>query len=138
VKALIPTLGPVGLAVFLTVVLWLGTKENSEGKAKSLGWWWVLFLSMVAGAAYAAGGWPFNVVPKLVMGDIFGALAAMMPGLSLPAVALSLMAFLAWKKLTRRQVAVTGIALFYILAGAGGGLGQVSERITAIAEHFAS
>ncbi|MER7477366.1 hypothetical protein ABTX60_06885 [Streptomyces sp. NPDC126510] len=137
-KSLIPALGPEGLAVVLTVVLLLGTKETKEGKAKPLGWWWVLFLSLLAGASYVAAGWPFDVVPKLVMGDLVGAIAAIKPGLSLPAIGLSLIAFLVWKGLTRRQVAVIGIVLFYILAGAGGGLGVISEKINAIAQHFAS
>ncbi|WP_329253469.1 hypothetical protein [Streptomyces canus] len=35
-KSLIPPLGAVGFAVFLTVVLVLGTKETKEGKAKPL------------------------------------------------------------------------------------------------------
>lgn len=137
-NSLIPPLGAAGFAVFLTVVLVLGTKESKEGKAKPLGWWWVLILSLLAGASYTAAGWPFDIVPKLVMGDLVGAIAAIKPDLSLPAIALSIIAFLAWKGLTRRQVAVTGIVLFYILAGAGGGLGVISERINAVAQHFAS
>ncbi|MFI1702994.1 hypothetical protein [Streptomyces griseoruber] len=137
-NSVIPPLGIVSFAAVLTAVLILGTRENAQGKAKSLGWWWVLFLSLLAGASYTAAGWPFNVVPKLVMGDLVGFVGAMLPGLTLPGLALLLMAFLAWVKLTRRQVAVTGIILFYILAGAGGGLGTLAERLHAVAQNLAS
>ncbi|MET7809804.1 hypothetical protein ABZT26_02955 [Streptomyces sp. NPDC005395] len=136
--SLIGPLGPVGLAVVLTAVLIFGTKEGKEGKAKPLGWWAVLFLSLLAGAAFTAGGWPFNVVPNIVTNDLLGTLGAVMPGLAMPAIALTIMAILAWVGLTRRQVAVTGLILFYVLSGSGGGLGTVPERINAVARHFAS
>jgi hypothetical protein len=139
VNSVIPPIGIVSLAVVLTVVLIIGTKETKgDSQAKPLGWWWVLFLSMLAGASYTAAGWPFDIIPKLVMGDLLGAIAAIKPGLSLPGIALALMAVLAWVGLTRRQVAVLGIVLFYLLAGSGGGLGTLAERINAIAQHFAS
>jgi hypothetical protein len=134
----IPTLGIVSFALVITVGLILGTKEQKEGKAKPLGWWWVLFLSMLAGTSYAAAGWPFNIVPQLIMGDLVGFLSSMLPGLSLPGVALVIMAVLAWMGLTRRQVAVTGIILVHIMAGAGGGFGIFAQRIHAVAMHFAS
>lgn len=137
-NSLIPALGPEGLALFLTTLLIVGTKESKTGKFKPLGWWWVLVLSLMAGASYVAAGWPFDIVPKLVMGDLIGAIAAIKPGLSLPAIGLSLMAILAWVGLSRRQVAVIGIVLFYLLAGSDGGLGILSEKIRAVAEHFAS
>ena len=63
-NTLIGTLGPVGLAAVLTVVLIFGTK--GEGEAKALSWGWCLFLSVLAGASYAAGGWPFTLVRGLV------------------------------------------------------------------------
>lgn len=137
-NSLLPPLGAVSFAVVLTAVLIFGTKEGKEGKAKPLGWWWVLFLSLLAGAAFTAAGWPFNIVPNLVTGDLLGMLNAVMPGLSMPGIALTIIAILVWKGLSRRQVAVTGIVLFYVLSGAGGGLGTVAERINAIATNLAS
>ncbi|GGZ73045.1 hypothetical protein ACFOOM_01125 [Streptomyces echinoruber] len=137
-KSLMPALGPEGLALVLTAMLIFGTKETKTGKAKPLGWWWVLILSLIAGASYVAAGWPFDIVPTLVMGDLVGVIAAIKPGLSLPAIGLTLMVVLAWVGLTRRQVAVIGIILFYLLAGSGGGLGILAERIRATADHFAS
>lgn len=136
-ESVIPALGPVGFAFFLSAVLIFGTKENSGGKAKPLGWWAVLILSLIAGAAFAAGGWPFDLIPKLLMGDLLGAVDAVMPGLSLPAIALTLMAILAWVGLTRRQVAMLGIFLFYCLAGSDEGLGILAERIHAVAQDLA-
>lgn len=137
-ESVIPALGTVGFAVVLTAVLIFGTKENSGGKSKPLGWWVVLAISMLAGASYAAAGWPFDLVPKLLMGDVLGAVDAIMPGLSMPAIALTLMAVLAWVGLTRRQVAVVGIFLFYVLAGSDGSLGTLAERIHAVAQDLAT
>ncbi|MDQ0961976.1 hypothetical protein QFZ66_005854 [Streptomyces sp. B4I13] len=137
-NSLIPPIGIVSLAFVLTVVLIVGTKETKQGKAKPLGWWWVLILSLIAGSSYTAAGWPFDLIPRLVMGDLVGAIAAIKPGMSLPGLALALMAVLAWVGLTRRQVAVIGIVLFYLLAGSAGGFGILAEKIRAIAEHFAS
>jgi hypothetical protein len=128
----------VSLAFLLTVVLIVGTKETQKGKAKPLGWWAVLVLSLLAGASFVGAGWPFDIIPKLVMNDLVGAIAAVKPGLSLPGLALALLAVLAWVGLTRRQVAVTGIILFYLLAGSGGGLGTLAEKLRDVAEHFAS
>ncbi len=136
-ESVLPPLGTVGFAVFLTAVLIFGTKENSGGKAKPLGWWWVLAISLLAGASYAAAGWPFDLVPKLLMGDLLGVVDAVLPGLSLPAIGLTLMAGLAWIGLTRRQVAVIGIFLFYVLAGSDGTLGVLAERIHQVAQDLA-
>ncbi|MER6632247.1 hypothetical protein ABT301_29205 [Streptomyces sp. NPDC000987] len=136
-KSVIPPIGIVSFALVLTAVLILGTKEQKAGKAKPLGWWWTLGLSMIAGASYTAAGWPFNVVPQLIMGDLVGMVHAAMPGISLPGLALLFLVFLAWLGLTRRQVAVIGIILIHIMAGAGGGFGTLAQRIHAIAMHFA-
>ncbi|MGW4731786.1 hypothetical protein ACWEQC_21930 [Streptomyces shenzhenensis] len=137
-KSVIPALGIVSFAVVLTVVLILGTKEQKVGKAKPLGWWWVLGLSTLAGTSYTAAGWPFNVIPQLIMVDGVGLVSVALPGITLPGLALVIMACLAWMGLTRRQVAVVGIILVHIMAGAGGGLGTFAQRIHAVAEHFAS
>ncbi|MFB0617272.1 hypothetical protein [Streptomyces sp. AGS-58] len=138
-KSVVPAIGIVSFALVLTAVLILGTKEkNPNAKAKPLGWWWTLILSMVAGSAYTAAGWPFNVVPQLVMGDGVGLVRATLPGASLPGLVLLLLVFLAWFGFTRRQVAVVGIILVHIMAGAGGGFGVLAQRIHAIALHFAS
>ncbi|MFE2424982.1 hypothetical protein [Streptomyces hokutonensis] len=137
-KALIPTLGIVSFAVVLTAVLILGTKEQKAGKAKPLGWWWTLGLAMLAGTSYTAAGWPFNIVPQLIMGDGVGLAHAVLPGITLSGLVLLVLVFLAWVGLTRRQVAVIGIILVHLMAGAGGGFGTLAQRIHAIAEHFAS
>ncbi|MEU2264999.1 hypothetical protein ABZ568_00795 [Streptomyces olindensis] len=137
-NSLIPPLGMATLAFVLTVVLIVGTKETKQGKAKPLGWWAVLILSLLAGASFVAAGWPFDLVPKLVMGDLLGLVSAIKPGLKVPGLALALMAVLAWVGLTRRQVAVIGLILFYLLAGSGGSLGELAEKLRGIAENFAS
>ncbi|PWI05504.1 hypothetical protein DIZ27_38900 [Streptomyces sp. NWU339] len=137
-KSVIPALGIVSVAVVLTAVLILGTKEKQEGKAKPLGWWWTLILSMLAGSAYTAAGWPFNIVPQLIMGDLVGLATAALPGITLPGLVLLLLVFLAWIGLSRRQVAVLGIILIHIMAGADGGFGILARKIHDIAMHFAS
>ncbi|KUN37728.1 hypothetical protein AQJ30_15705 [Streptomyces longwoodensis] len=137
-NSLIPPIGIVSFALVITAVLILGTrKRDPEAKGKPLGWWWTLGLSMLAGASYTAAGWPFNVVPKLIMGDMVGLATAVVPGVTLSGIALLFLAVLIWVGLTRRQVAVIGIILVHIMAGAGGGFGTLAQRIHAIAVHLA-
>ncbi|THA54274.1 hypothetical protein [Streptomyces sp. A1136] len=134
-NTLIGTIGPVGLAVVLTVVLIFGTK--GEGEAKALPWGWCLFLSVFAGASYAAGGWPFTLVRGLV-NDGVELVNSFIPGLTYPAIGLSMLAIIAWKKLTRRGVCLLGIPFWYIAASSDGGLGILAEKIAAAAQQFAS
>ncbi|MFF5019097.1 hypothetical protein [Streptomyces sp. NPDC001165] len=136
---MIPPIGIVSFALVLTAVLIFATKEQkaANAKAKPLGWWWTLGLAMLAGASYTAAGWPFNVVPQLIMGDLVGLVHAVTPGVTLPGLALLFLVVLAWLGLTRRQVAVIGIILIHIMAGAGGGFGILAQRIHAVAMHFA-
>jgi hypothetical protein len=129
VNALIPALGVPSLAVFVTALLIVGTRENKTGPLKPLPWGLVLFLSLLAGALYVAAGWPFNIVPQLVMGDLLGLVTAFKPGIKVPALALVLLAVIGWVGLTRRQMAVAGIVLFYLLAGSSGGLGTFAQSI---------
>lgn len=133
--SLIGTLGPVGLAAVLTVVLSFGTK--GEGQAKALSWGWCLFLSVLAGASYAAAGWPFTLVRGLVS-DGVDLLNSVVPGLSYPAIGLCMLAVIAWKKLSRREVCLVGIPFWYICASADGGLGIVAEKIALAAQHLSS
>ncbi|CAM5480319.1 MULTISPECIES: hypothetical protein [Streptomyces] len=138
-KTVIPAIGIVSFALVLTAILIFGTREQKapNAKGKPLSWWWTLGLSMLAGASYTAAGWPFTVVPQLVMGDFVGLAHAIVPGVTLPGLALLFIVFLIWVGLTRRQVAVVGIILVHIMAGAGGGFGILAQRIHAIAMHFA-
>ncbi|MET8978544.1 hypothetical protein ABZX85_23290 [Streptomyces sp. NPDC004539] len=119
-------LGPVGLAVVLTVLLVFGIPGG--GQLKALGWWPTLILSMLAGSAYKAAGGPFGIVPDFV-GSIIGTARGVVPGLTMPALALSLAIFILFKKLTTRQVGPLGIIFWYVAAGAGGSWSYVSDAI---------
>ncbi|MFF5655244.1 hypothetical protein [[Kitasatospora] papulosa] len=133
-------LGVIGLpalATLLSVVLWFGTKENNSGaKAKALGWGWIVFLSLLAGAAFKGAGPPFSYVSDLV-NDGIRMLGAAIPGLTMPGIAIVLLAILVWKGMTRRQVAMTSITFFYVASGAGAGYGLVAERLQDIATRLA-
>lgn len=130
------TLGPVGFALVLAIVLWVGTKGGG-GKAKSLTYGWTLFLALLAGASLKAGGWPFNLIPALCA-DMVGLLAEMIPGLTMPALTLGLVALLMWFKLSTRQVAFMGIFLFYCATGADGFAGTLAGKIAQLAQHLAA
>ncbi|MGW5409008.1 hypothetical protein [Streptomyces spiralis] len=119
-------LGPVGLAFVLTVVLLVGIPGG--GKLKPLGWWPTLVLSMLAGSAYKAAGGIFKIVPDLV-GSIVGTINGVIPGLTMPALALATAVFILFKKLSTRQVGVIGIFFWYIAAGAGGTWSYLSDAI---------
>lgn len=119
-------LGPVGLAVVLTVLLLVGIPGG--GKLKPLGWWPTLILSMLAGSAYKAAGGLFRVVPDFV-NSLITTVTGMVPGATMPAFALALAIFILFKKLTTKQIGFLGIAFWYIAAGAGGTWSYISDSI---------
>lgn len=119
-------LGPVGLAFVLTVLLIFGIPGG--GKMKPLGWWPTLILSMLAGSAYKAAGGPFKLVPDFV-GSVIHTANGVIPGLTMPALALGTLIFILFKKLTTKQLGILGIFFWYIAAGAGGTWSYVSDSI---------
>lgn len=133
--SLIGTLGPFGLAAILTAVLIFGTKGG--GHAKTLSWGWCLFLSILAGASYAATGWPFSLVRGVVT-DLLGMAQGVFPDLTLPAIGVLLLVIIAWKKMTPRQVALVGIPFWYVCASADGGLGILATKIALMAHQLAA
>jgi hypothetical protein len=126
VNSVFGNLGPVGLAVVLTVLLIVGIPGG--GKLKPLGWWQTLILSMLAGSAYKAAGGLFRVVPDFV-GSIIGTLNGVIPGVTMPALALATAVFILFKKLTTKQIGILGIFFWYIAAGAGGTWAYVSDSV---------
>ena len=119
-------LGIVGLAVAMTTLLLVGIKGG--GKIKPLGWWPCLIGGMLAGSAYAAAGGIFKLVPDLV-GSLLKATQGIIPGVTMPAVALTLAIVILFKQLNTRQVAILGIVFWYAASGAGGVWGTVAESI---------
>ncbi|MFZ3595090.1 hypothetical protein [Streptomyces sp. BH104] len=134
-NSLFGTLGPFGLAAVLTAVLIVGT--SGGGKVKSLSWGWVLILALLAGASYAASGWPFSLV-KGVINDLLSIASGVFPGLTLAAIGLIMVAIILWGKLTVRGVAMMAIAFFYIASSADGGLGILADKIALAAAQIAS
>jgi hypothetical protein len=133
--SILGSLGTVGLAAAITAFLILGTKKG--GKAQPLGWGVTLFLALIAGAAYKAAGPPFDLVSKLA-NDLIVQAGNVLPGYTMPGMALTLVAFLMFAKLSTRQVACCGIFGFYVASGAGGAWGIVAEKIALIAQSLAS
>lgn len=127
-------LGPVGLAVVLTALLVFGIPGG--GKLKPLGWWPTLILSMLAGSAYKAAAGPFQVVPDF-MGSAIGTVNQVIPGITMPALALSMAIFILYKKLTTKQVGALGIFFWYVAAGAGGSWSYMSDAIANMAVNLA-
>jgi hypothetical protein len=126
VNSVFGNLGPVGLALVLTVLLIVGIPGG--GKLKPLGWWPTLILSMLAGSAYKAAGGLFKVVPDF-LNSIVGTVTGMVPGVTMPALALALAIFVLFKKLTTKQIGFLGIAFWYVAAGAGGTWSYISDSI---------
>lgn len=119
-------LGIVGLATVMTILLLVGIPGG--GKVKPLGWWPCLIGGMLAGSAYAAAGGIFQLVPDLV-GSGLKAAQGLVPGITMPAVALVLAIVILFKRLNTKQVAILGIVFWYAASGAGGIWGTVSESI---------
>ncbi|MGW0015503.1 hypothetical protein ACWDVX_37865 [Streptomyces tendae] len=132
--SLFGNLGIVGLAVALTVLLLVGIKGG--GKVKPLGWWPCLILGMLAGSSYAAAGGLFKLVPDLV-GSLLDVAQSIVPGVTMPAVALTLAIVILFKKLDTKQVALLGIVFWYAASGAGGLWSTVSEAIANIGQQVA-
>ncbi|MEU0181463.1 hypothetical protein ABZ312_09765 [Streptomyces sp. NPDC006207] len=128
------SLGTVGVALALSALLLLGTQPG--GRLKPLPWGACLVLSMVAGSAFKAAGPPFSFVSDLV-GDGIGLTQGIMPGLTMPALALTMVIIILWKKLTLRGISIMGIAFWYVAAGAGGAWGILADRIHDIAQSAA-
>jgi len=126
VNSVFGNLGPVGLALVLTVLLVFGIPGG--GQLKPLGWWPTLLLSMLAGSAYKAAGGLFKLVPDLV-GSLISTVNSVLPGVTMPAIALALAIFILFKKLTTKQVGLLGIAFWYVAAGAGGTWSYLSDAI---------
>lgn len=118
--------GPVGLALVLTVILFVGIPGG--GQLKPLGWWTTLFVAMLAASAYRAAGGPFRIVPDMV-GSLARYANAILPGLTMPALATCILAFILWKKLTTKQVAVVALVFFYVASSAGGPWSYISNAI---------
>ncbi len=127
-------LGPVGLALVLTVLLIFGIPGG--GQLKPLGWWPTLVFSMLAGSAYKAAGGIFKIVPDFV-GSIIATVNGMIPGVTMPALALATAVFMAFKRLSTKQVGVLGIFFWYIAAGAGGTWSYVSNAIASLGANIA-
>ncbi|CAM5250371.1 hypothetical protein SGLAM104S_01615 [Streptomyces glaucescens] len=127
-------LGIVGLAAGLTVLLVVGIKGG--GKVKPLGWWPCLILGMLAGSSYAAAGGVFKIVPDLV-GSVLAVMQGIIPGITMPAIALTLAIIILFKKLDTRQVATLGIVFWYAASGAGGIWSTVSEAIANLGQQVA-
>ncbi|WP_108990429.1 hypothetical protein [Streptomyces coelicoflavus] len=132
--SLFGNLGIVGLAVALTVLLLVGIKGG--GKVKPLGWWPCLILGMLAGSSYAAAGGLFKLVPDLV-GSLLDVAQGIVPGVTMPAVALTLAIVILFKKLDTKQVALLGIVFWYAASGAGGLWSTVSEAIANLGQQVA-
>jgi hypothetical protein len=134
VNSLFGNLGMVGLAVVMTALLLFGIKGG--GKVKPLGWWPCLIGGMLAGSTYAAAGGIFSIVPDLV-GALLGTARGIIPGVTMPAVALLIAIIIMFKKLSTMQVAVIGIVFWYAASGAGGVWGQVAQAITKLGAQVA-
>lgn len=127
-------LGPVGLALVLTVLLIVGIPGG--GQLKPLGWWQTLIVSMLAGSAYKAAGGLFKIVPDFV-GSLIHTTRGVIPGVTMPALALTLTIFILFKKLTTKQVGYLGIVFWYVAAGAGGTWSYVSDSIAHLGTNLA-
>jgi hypothetical protein len=131
VSSVFGNLGIVGLAVVMTVLLLVGIKGG--GKIKPLGWWPCLLGGMLAGSSYAAAGGIFKMVPDLV-GSLLKAAQGVMPGITMPAIALTLAIIILFKKVTTKQVAILGIVFWYAASGAGGLWGTLSHAIAGLGQ----
>ncbi|MGC0418359.1 hypothetical protein [Embleya sp. AB8] len=130
----IGSIGAPGMAAILTLWLFLGT--NGGGKIKPLGWGGAFGIGSFAGAAYNAGGSPWNIISDLV-NDLVGFAFAAVPGLTMPAVAVCIVLWLAYRKLTPRRVGIWAIFFWYVASGAGGVWALFATQVSQLMQRFA-
>lgn len=118
--------GVVGIAAALTCLMIWGVPGG--GQLKPLGWWTTVLVAMLAGSAYKAAGGPFAVVPDFI-GSCITFAQGFLKGLTMPAIALCLLVFGLFKKLTTRQVGWVALVFFYVASGAGGNWSYISDAI---------
>ncbi|WP_327385031.1 hypothetical protein [Streptomyces sp. NBC_01207] len=131
---ILPALGTGGAALALTAVLWFGTSQG--GKGKQLSWGWCLFLALVAGAAFKAAGDPLGF-SGLVTSSV-EALNGIVPGVTVAALGVIMLAVIIWKKLTLRGISMCGIFFFFVMAATTGTFGKASVVIANIANNLAN
>ncbi|MFI1723913.1 hypothetical protein [Streptomyces sp. NPDC020489] len=119
-------LGTVGVAAALTCLMIWGIP--GEGKLKPLGWWTTVLVAMLAGSAYKAAGGPFAIVPDII-GTGIAFVQSFLKGITMPAIALCVLIFMLFKKLTTRQVGYVALVFFYAASGAGGNWSYISDAI---------
>ncbi|MBL0778054.1 hypothetical protein ACFYNV_29060 [Streptomyces albidoflavus] len=129
-------IGLFGLAAILTVVLWFGGKENEGGKVK-LSWGWCLGLSLLAGVAYSAAGFPFDIIGALIQ-DVMGVIGAVAPELKMPALAALMIALALFKKFSKRGISVLCIVFVHVATGAGGPYARFAAALADAAERLAA
>lgn len=119
-------LGTAGVAAALTALMLFGIPGG--GKLKPLGWWTTVLVAMIAGSAYKAAGGMWKIVPDFI-GSLIDFTQGFVKGITLPAIALCLLIFMLFKKLTTKQVGVTALIFFYVASGAGGNWAIIADAI---------
>ncbi|MFE0689003.1 hypothetical protein ACFV0Z_12755 [Streptomyces xiamenensis] len=116
------SLGAGGAALALTVVLVLGMK--AAGKGRQLPWIAVLILSMVAATCYAAAGGLWSL-PADLLGSLLGAIGVgggdgPLGNVGMGAICICVAAWIYWKQMSLKQLAIAGFVMAYVAGRAGG------------------
>ncbi|OQQ16119.1 hypothetical protein B0675_02200 [Streptomyces sp. M41(2017)] len=119
-------LGTAGVAAALTALMLFGIPGG--GKLKPLGWWTTVLVAMIAGSAYKAAGGMWKIVPDFI-GSLIDFTQGFVKGITMPAIALCLLIFMLFKKLSTKQVGVTALIFFYVASGAGGNWSIIADAI---------
>ncbi|MGW6210959.1 hypothetical protein [Streptomyces sp. NPDC055109] len=119
-------LGTAGVAAALTALMLFGIPGG--GKLKPLGWWTTVLVAMIAGSAYKAAGGMWKIVPDFI-GSLIDFTQGFVKGITMPAIALCLLIFMLFKKLSTKQVGVTALIFFYVASGAGGNWAIIADAI---------
>ncbi|MFF4292146.1 hypothetical protein ACFY0N_00650 [Streptomyces vinaceus] len=126
--SIIAGLGTLGVALVLTVLLWLGTgKHAGQGKMPALSWGAVAFLSFCAGSAWSKAGDPLKF--SSLTRDAVGMLNDTGQGgtITVTGGALLLLAFVLYKKMSTRATFILVTLLWFLADASGGTLGTVAR-----------
>ncbi|MEV5138449.1 hypothetical protein AB0K71_05825 [Streptomyces syringium] len=133
-------LGAGGTALVLTTILVQGTKK--DGIRHGLNQNQAVTVGLADGTVLAGAGQVWGVPDDIVLGVLdavgVGTSGGPLGTITMPAVALTLVAFVYIKKLKPRTAGVNGLIMASVFANAGGGWAMISRAIGDVFVRIAS
>lgn len=131
-------LGTLGVALILTVLLWLGTGKNAgKGRMPALAWGPVAFLAFVAGSAWSKAGDPLKFSSLVRDGVDMLNDGGQGGTISIAGGAVLLLVIVLYKQMGTRMTFILVMLLWFLADASGGTLDTIAGFASNIAGRFA-